>query len=248
MSVAGLVAAWVAAGRPGLTSLLRRAIQLRPAGMWALYALLLPLAWETVSALAWGLTHAGVGRFEPAGLLRAVTVPALIALTTGPIGEEFGWRGYLLPRFLRRFSSPIGATLVLGVLWSIWHYPLYWNSVFATVAGGLNFTISVLCFSVLMTVLFAFTRGSVFWAIVMHWTVNTAEPTVQAMFPDLRTDGADLLNVGVLVLVTVAVVLAVGRTRLQRELALTLEGLGPESIDADRVASPARGSGIAEPA
>ena len=41
----------------------------------------------------------------------------------GPFGEEFGWRGYALPRLLLHLN-PLAASLILGIVWSAWHYPL----------------------------------------------------------------------------------------------------------------------------
>jgi len=46
------------------------------------------------------------------------------ALFTGPLSEEFGWRGYAQPR-LRRTLSPYATSLVLGLAWGLWHLPLF---------------------------------------------------------------------------------------------------------------------------
>jgi uncharacterized protein len=40
------------------------------------------------------------------------------------IGEELGWRGWLLPILLARGCSPLGASLRVGALWGIWHVPI----------------------------------------------------------------------------------------------------------------------------
>jgi membrane protease YdiL (CAAX protease family) len=39
------------------------------------------------------------------------------------LGEELGWRGYLLPKLLER-SSPRVAVLITGVIWGLWHAPM----------------------------------------------------------------------------------------------------------------------------
>jgi membrane protease YdiL (CAAX protease family) len=45
-------------------------------------------------------------------------------LLGGPLGEEPGWRGYALPR-LERALGPVRSSLVLGLLWTGWHLPLF---------------------------------------------------------------------------------------------------------------------------
>lgn len=52
------------------------------------------------------------------------------ALLMGPIlnfitcfGEEWGWRGYLLPKMAKKFS-PIPMLLINGIIWGLWHAPL----------------------------------------------------------------------------------------------------------------------------
>ncbi|MGL5348934.1 MAG: CPBP family intramembrane glutamic endopeptidase [Peptostreptococcaceae bacterium] len=39
------------------------------------------------------------------------------------LGEELGWRGYLLPNLLEKMS-PIKATIVSGIIWGVWHAPM----------------------------------------------------------------------------------------------------------------------------
>ena len=236
MTVGGFVAAYVAAGRPGVMSLLRRYFQVAAPVRWVLAAVFLPFVWIALALLAYGLTHDGIGRVVPAGLLTYLTgAGQLIAFTTGPLGEEAGWRGFLLPRLLGRYS-PIVASLVLGLLWSAWHYPLYYNAAFASVGGTAKFTFDILCYSILLTVVWAHTRGSVFWAIILHWTINVTANVVAAVFPDIRppADEARWLLAGSLAVVTAAVVALVGPRRLRSKVAETLAGLGAESIEADQ--------------
>jgi membrane protease YdiL (CAAX protease family) len=218
LSIAGLVATFVAAGALGLRSLLRRCVRIRAPLGWALFAFFLPLTWTLVPGLIYAATHGGIGRIELGGLSTWIG-PSLLAVTTGPLGEEIGWRGYLQPRMLGRYS-PLAASLLIGVIWSIWHLPLYYGSAFASLSAALLFTAWIVLSSALLTVLWGFTGASVFWAITFHWMSNTAGSAMRAVFPDLDlpADEFELWSLATMAVVTVVVYVLVGRERLARKL------------------------------
>ena len=87
-------------------------------------------------------------------------------------GEEIGWRGYALPRLAARFGYA-SASLLLGVIWALWHLPLYFNP-FAEVHGQSfpTFVLLVVAISVVMTWLYVHTNGSLLLATLMHWAIN----------------------------------------------------------------------------
>jgi uncharacterized protein len=130
-------------------------------------------------------------------------------LFQGPLAEELGWRGFLLPRLLDK-CSPLKASVILGIVWAVWHLPAgtvtggpYY---FHTVAGTLLFTTRTVALSILMTVLFLHTRGSVLLAIVMHWSGTLGKYIVGVLFPAAK-ESPDWLR-GVVV-ITIAVIVAV---------------------------------------
>ena len=82
-------------------------------------------------------------------------------------GEEIGWRGFALPRLLKLFKNPWYATLVLGILWSTWHLPIYLTP------GQSSFPLILFFFftiglSFIYTVVFNKTGGSLFSAVLLH--------------------------------------------------------------------------------
>lgn len=66
----------------------------------------------------------------PMPLSTLLVIQGVQALVLGPIlnfvtcfGEEWGWRGYLLPKMNEKFST-IPLLLISGVIWGLWHAPL----------------------------------------------------------------------------------------------------------------------------
>ena len=100
-------------GWQGIGDLLRQGTRWRfGIGWYALAVLLIPLVWAV--ALVTGLL-VGAGAPE-------VHLDFLIPLAA--IGEEFGWRGYALPRVQPRIG-PLPASLLIGVVWAAWHLPYF---------------------------------------------------------------------------------------------------------------------------
>jgi uncharacterized protein len=79
-------------------------------------------------ALAWGSRGTETGATALA-VLGGTPVAILLSLIVGGfideggMLEELGWRGFALPLLVDRYSSPLRATLVLGFLWWLWHFP-----------------------------------------------------------------------------------------------------------------------------
>jgi membrane protease YdiL (CAAX protease family) len=103
-------------------------------------------------------------------------------LTFG-LGEETGWRGFALPR-LQQNRSARSATLILGVLWALWHLPQFFYSFDLSLLGVVTFAISILCGALLLTWLYNSTGGSVLITTLWHGAFNTAVAGAQgAMAP-----------------------------------------------------------------
>lgn len=108
---------------------------------------------------------------------------ALLNLLIGPLGEELGWRGYALPRLLRRFN-PCAASLILGAIWGLWHLPSFFVS--SQVQADLSlpiFLVGALCLSIIATWLFQYTGGSVLITVLLHYAVNFSLSVLGAPFP-----------------------------------------------------------------
>jgi membrane protease YdiL (CAAX protease family) len=69
-------------------------------------------------------TPAGSLLVHPLKLLKNMAIYLLISLPLA-FGEEFAWRGYAQPRLIRQFGL-IAGLLGLGVIWGVWHTPIYY--------------------------------------------------------------------------------------------------------------------------
>lgn len=108
-------------------------------------------------------------------------------LFTFGFGEEIGWRGFALPR-LQKKMPVLQATLLLGVLWILWHVPTFFYHVTYTNLGWNMlpaFTIGVLSGAVLFTWLYNGTGGSVLMVAIWHglFDLFTASKAGQDLIP-----------------------------------------------------------------
>jgi len=65
--------------------------------------------------------HFDISKF---GLRTSQLMPQMMIIILIAFGEEYGWRGFLLPRLMNNFSL-FYASIILGFIWGIWHFPAY---------------------------------------------------------------------------------------------------------------------------
>jgi uncharacterized protein len=83
--------------------------------------------------------------FLPAYFLLMATT-GMVGATARALGEEIGWRGFLVPRMVRQFGFLWGAILT-GIVWAFWHLPLI---LLGTYNGGTPWWFSFSCFAVMV--------------------------------------------------------------------------------------------------
>ena len=136
---------------------------------WYIAIFLLPLA---ISGLSWiinGFLQKQSGPFlrEPVYMV----VGMLPIMIIGGGSEEIGWRGLVLPKLLEKMS-PLKATLILSLVWGIWHIPLWFiRDVPQYGTNFLEFMVGTISLSFLLTILYLATR-SVFLCILSHALEN----------------------------------------------------------------------------
>jgi membrane protease YdiL (CAAX protease family) len=173
------IAAWLvlrcAEGQAGLAAFWQglRRWPLGGAG-WAL-TLLSPLAFLGLAVLLAGLQTGALPSWQALatgrlGSLHEVLDLVLVAALLQALGEEPGWRGYLLPRLLDRFRV-LPATLLIFPVWWLWHLPFFLSRPAFGLAQFFGFGFGILCASIWLSFLHQWTRSTCA-AVVWHAVLN----------------------------------------------------------------------------
>jgi membrane protease YdiL (CAAX protease family) len=162
--IAAVLASRREAGGAGVRALFRA---LGPRGVgagWYLVALGLPAATYTVGAAAVSLlggVDVGPWLYPPSNGQR------IAGMLMVPLVEEVGWRGFALPRLQARRGA-LGASLIIGVLWAVWHGPML---LLAGISAPSTFALMLpffVCGSVVFTWIYDRTRGGLLFAVLAH--------------------------------------------------------------------------------
>jgi membrane protease YdiL (CAAX protease family) len=137
-----------------------------------LLAALLPLTWNTAGALLDVLNGSCVLHADVI-VSKLPKVPvALAGAAVFLVGEELGWRSYLVEKL--RPAGPVTAFFICGLVWFAWH-PQIWLGPTASWRHGVDFFVSVMCLSFIFGWLY-YASGSVWPGLVMHVLNNLAAP------------------------------------------------------------------------
>ena len=189
-SIAAFIVVLVVGGRSGFVNLVR------PFGRWRanlkLWAIaifgpaILYLIGLGVYLLMGGEAPPFIMIREELNLVPLYLVMVVLMPWNGPVGEEFGWRGYALPKLQNKYG-PLIASLVIGTIWGIWHLPSFFNpiGVVGAIAAqlGLGFIgiymLGTIANSIFMTWLYNKTNNSALIAgIIWHAAINFWAPVL----------------------------------------------------------------------
>jgi uncharacterized protein len=182
--------------RPWLLTVVRWRVAPR---FWA-YALALPVALYGLANVVLALVGEPVEWSLLAGRAAPYLGTLVLVMFIGGGQEELGWRGFLLPR-LEAHHSPVVATLILGLIWGVWHVPIF---------GPVGFLVP-LVLAFFYTWLFNRT-GSILLVMVLHGGLTASQDHLILLAEE--THGVTDVAIGVAYVVGVAAVLLATRARL----------------------------------
>ena len=170
-TISALIISWIIGGIPEVKHLLTGLTRWKIGFRWyfaAAFIFLAPLG-ICLIYLALGNSYSGPKQGETILTMLGTIV---FTLFSGPIAEEMGWRGFALPRLQSKYSALV-SSLILGVIWTCWHIPLF----FVTGATQMSipfpiYLLLVTTIAIYLTWLYNNTHGSLIVTMLAHFAYN----------------------------------------------------------------------------
>lgn len=190
-TISGIITTLFFDGLKGLFELIKKLFIWKVPFKYYLYIIFLPIIFVIIGMTLYSQFIGEIGGFDKMAYLSIPTI-LLTGLYAGPLGEELGWRGFLLPEFQKKYSN-LKSAIIIGFIWFVWHIPLWWAP-FGTLVSGepisiipvIAYFIMLICLSIIITWLVINTQGSVLIAILFHLSINAG--IVLLFYPELNMD------------------------------------------------------------
>ncbi|MCO6496831.1 MAG: CPBP family intramembrane metalloprotease [Chitinophagaceae bacterium] len=115
-----------------------------------------------------------------------IIIFSVLQTVTLSLGEELGWRGYLLPKLIAHTSSRLKAHLIVGLIWALWHFPLIFIARAYNTEGNIVITtilfVAVVCFLSIIIGELKMRSNSVWTASLFHSVHNTVWGYISPLF------------------------------------------------------------------
>ena len=172
--LAGIALSWARGRTRAVRSFLGRIVRPPFNSIWLFIAIaIVPLIMLAALGLAVALDHATI----PYPLLVCPSM-GWSRLLVGQLlimnGEEYGWRGYALPQ-MEKLGGTLGSSLLLGVLWSLWHVPLFYATGSWKRGSLWPYVAIMIATCVVQAAIFFRANQSVLPAMLFHGSLNVSE-------------------------------------------------------------------------
>lgn len=118
-SITAFFVSLITRGQKGIYDLFIRQTIQAASLKWFLFSILIFPSLVILAILT--SLHFDITAFE---LRTTQLMPQIIVIILIAVGEEYGWRGFLLPKLMKRFDV-LRSSIILGLIWGIWHFPAY---------------------------------------------------------------------------------------------------------------------------
>ena len=185
-TISALILTGLTDGKEGIRTFLRRILHWRVGWRWYLIVLF-GIAFIAYLAIVAGLLFGipapalSLPNELPREML-PVFLPIIFLINIfvgGPLAEDIGWRGYILSK-MREGMTALHASLLIGVIWAIWHIPYFIFPGWRAAVGNVPFfwfTLLTTSWSVLFAWVYVNTE-SILMPVLFHAAINTTLGTL----------------------------------------------------------------------
>lgn len=186
-TLAGILTIALISGRAGLNDLWRKCLHWRFSPWLYLFAILIQPIILLIVLFLRGF-GADVQSIDPITVAAVFISQLLLTVFIGAgLGEELGWRGFLLPELAKRYS-PFVASLFVGIAWFAWHVPAYLiDSERAATDPILPFAVIILALCIVLTFGYYRSKESLLLPILLHGSFDAAWETMTIVLPDVTS-------------------------------------------------------------
>lgn len=227
-TIAGFIMIYKHEGKDGTKKLLISGFNIKqPKAIWYLAAILpiLMLAiiiWLIFALLGSPLPIPGSQQLDNVNFFSVLVIALFlfVFMFVLALGEEFGWRGYVLDPLLNRWNA-LKTSLILGIIWALWHLPMF----FITGVGQnadlnrlgplflVNFILITIGLTFIYTWLYSNSNSNVFIVLVFHGITNA----LSALFNLWETLESMTLSVILVWIFAIIIVIYYGPTKFSKE-------------------------------
>ncbi|MFT4847527.1 MAG: membrane protease YdiL (CAAX protease family) [Sediminicola sp.] len=190
-TISGILTTAIFDGFSGALNLLKKLFIWKVPFKNYLCIIILPIIFVIIGIGLYNIFIGDIGSFD---LMAFLSIPTILwaGLYAIPLGEELGWRGFLLPELQKKYTN-LKSAIIIGFIWFIWHIPLWWAP-FGTLVSGesisflpvMTYFLMLICLSIIITWLVINSKGSVLIAILFHLSINAGIALL--FFPELNMD------------------------------------------------------------
>jgi len=159
---------------------------------WLVIGYTLPICYSTLAyGIIWLFGFAIINPNYQFNIFSLIILGTLFNIAFAA-GEEIGWRGFLVPHLYKLTGSFTKTSLITGIIWSVWHFPLIISGVYLA-KMPMDFQLLFLVITVTaMTFPISWLRlksGSVWPAVLLHASHNLY---IQRVFDPLTIENSSL--------------------------------------------------------
>lgn len=164
-ALAAIIVVLFLSGKDGVRNLLSSLSIRRATLKYSGIAIIIPILLCSLAYVV--LSFISFGKWQSPDLPRSLSnyLICLIATIFSVTGEEIGWRGFMLPKMMEKYSL-FTSSFLTGLLWGVWHFR------FQSIGLAVFYILTVIDFSFISSWLFIKTKGNITASIIFHATIN----------------------------------------------------------------------------